>query len=450
MTTDLRARFIGFVRHRKLINPGDRVLVAVSGGVDSMVLLHLLQTSAAELGTTVVAAHFDHAMRSTSADDGAWLAGVCRAWDVELISRRARTALHGEAAARIARYAFLTEAARLANASRIATAHHADDQIETVLFRLLRGTGLRGLAGIPLRRGLLVRPLLRFRKHELEHYAVAHQVAFRADETNATDRYARNRIRRALIPVLATVRADSPRAILQLARHAARTEAAWRSLLKSVEAQVILTRSRGAIELARERLLEYDAEIRARIIRGELRRFGIVPDRRTTRDMLQFVEAASSGARFDIAQNIRLERAYDVIRIARAWTAPDDRPVLIATCNEGSGRTRIGGREWQVAWTTRNQPAAAAERFDCQQMTFPLEIRAWQAGDRIRLAYGTKKLKKLFAEARVPVHRRAAIPLLVDAAGRVYWAVGLARAMEAPATEKNPALTITVTDVEIS
>ena len=148
------------------VPPGAHVLAAVSGGADSVVLLHLLRFAGDELGITVSAAHFDHAMRPGSAPDAEWVAGLCAAWGVPLVRRRADRALRSEAEAREARYAFLAGARGRVEADWIATAHHADDQAETVLFRALRGTGVAGLAGIApvdaARR--LVRPLLPFRR----------------------------------------------------------------------------------------------------------------------------------------------------------------------------------------------------------------------------------------------------------------------------------------------
>lgn len=426
------------------------MLVAVSGGVDSMVLLHLLRDTAPELGIAIVAAHFDHGMRPHSAADADWLAGVCAAWEVPLIARRAPQALYGETAARTARYAFLSQAMREAGAHRIATAHHADDQIETVLYRVLRGTGMHGLAGIPVRRGPIIRPLLRFRKTELVDYAVAHDIAVREDPTNETDRFVRNRIRRALIPVMQTVQPQSPEAVLALARHAARAERAWRCLLGDARRRLIVSRAHDASQLALKVLQEYDGEIQARLLRSELRRFGVVPDRAATRGMLQFIAQAGSGSSYVAAGGIRLERAYEVLRITRERAALPEATLTISNCSDGAGAATIGGTRWHARWTTSRENDGAGERFDCATLRFPVELRGWVPGDRIRLPYGSKKLKKLFGEARVAFHQRAAVPILVDADGRVCWVVGVARSVLAPPTPDAPALTITVTYAERS
>src|SRR5690606_38570557 len=149
---------------------------------DSVVLLHLLRCGRRR--DALYAAHLDHGMRPDSADDAAWVAGLCRAWGVPLVTERAAQLPRSETEARAVRYAFLESAADRLGADRIATAHHADDRIETVLARLARGTNVRGLAGIPIRRGRYVRPLLRYRRREIEAYARAVGLRWREDPTN--------------------------------------------------------------------------------------------------------------------------------------------------------------------------------------------------------------------------------------------------------------------------
>jgi tRNA(Ile)-lysidine synthase len=446
----MEQRFLNFVREKELVQTGDRVLVAVSGGIDSMVLLHLFRATANELGITLVAAHFDHAMRRHSADDAEWLGGVCAAWGVELISARTDAALYGEANARTARYAFLQDAANQAEARRIATAHHADDQVETVLFRLMRGTGLRGLAGIPMRRGRLIRPLLRFRKAEIEGYAAANLIRFREDETNVTDAYARNRIRRAVIPAIQTVTQHAPEGILAVARHAARAEKAWNKITRDARRSVIAWRDADSVELARGILLEYDGEIAARLLRSEMRRLGVMPDARATNTMWRFAQRGKSGAAVTLSGGLRLERSYDVLRLTRAARVNENEIAVIDDCGSGSAVAQLGEKQWQVRWTTSQHEENGTMRFDCETLRFPLQIRGWRPGDRIRLHYGTKKLKKIFAEARIPVHERASVPVLADALGRVYWVAGIIRSIEAPPRDNHSAIAITIGHAEIS
>ncbi len=446
----LAARVLGFARSRGLLAEGERVLVALSGGVDSVVLLDLLRRHAARLGIEVCAAHFDHGMRAESADDAAWVAELCSRWQIPLITARADTLLRSEGAAREARYRFLFAAQRRTDATRIATAHHADDQIETVLLRLLRGAGLRGLSGIPLRRGPFIRPLLRVPKAALLEYATRHQLEYRTDPSNARPDFARNRVRALLIPALAAVRPHAGDAVLSLARYAARTEAAWHWMLQRLEAEVLVARQHDQIQLARPILLEYHPALRARVLRHFLRQYGIVPSRASTHHMLMFCANAESGSAMEVAGRLRLERAFDHLRIERiARAAPDDSVVAI-TGPSGTGRLSTGGRGYDVAWHVADSAMPDAASFAPALLERGLELRGFRPGDRMRLTYGTKKLKKLFAEQRIAVSERARLPVLADSSGEVLWVAGVARSVHAPVVEAGSALNITVRNAEFS
>lgn len=447
---DLQERLLRFIRARALFARGDRVLVALSGGVDSVVLLHLLHASAEELGITLCAAHFDHAMGSGSEADAEWVAGLCTSWQIEFVGERSNRPLYGETDARTERYRFLQTAQQRLRCNRVATAHHADDQIETVIFRLLRGTGMRGLAGIPLRRGALVRPLLPFSKRAILDYATSHDLAYRDDPTNAEIHFLRNRIRNSVVPVLQSVEPNAGRSVLRLARLAARNEAAWNSLLKDVEREVVQRSEKSAIELARPVLLEYHPELRARVLRHYLRGFGVVPSRAATRDLLQFCERAPSGAVLEFGGRIRVERNFDALRIARASERNAERTSVIIAGERGRAELRLATRTLVVEWRVDDVLHDHAEHFAVALLGETLELRGWRAGDRIRLAYGTKKLKKLFAERRVPASERADIPVLVNESGDVLWVPSVARSVIASPPDKGPVLNIMVSHAEPS
>ncbi|HUF51198.1 MAG TPA: tRNA lysidine(34) synthetase TilS, partial [Longimicrobiales bacterium] len=384
-----------------------------------------------------------------SAGDALWLRGFCRAWDVPLLTARAARPPRSEADARAQRYEYLKNAAHAAGADAILTAHHADDQAETVLFRILRGTGVTGLAGIAAARQNIVRPLLPFLRRELLAYARAHRLQWREDETNLDMRYARNRIRRDVLPALERVAPGSTRRIAQLAADAAREEAAWHHVIESVVRDVVVAPQDTGFTLARERLLAYHPHIRARVMRHLLHGLGGRADRALTRLVLQFITTGSSGSGISLPAGIRLERELDCLRLHRAAAqamAPD-RPLVIDAPGAGSGELVTAGRRCAVYWAARTAaapanagvapplPATVREgdrgetgRFDPSSLRFPLTLRAWRAGDRIRLAYGSKKLKKLFLERRLARARRARTPVLTDEAGRVVWVVGQAQA----------------------
>ena len=194
------------------IAPGARVLCAVSGGVDSMYLLHRMTELAAQRGFTVGCAHFNHGLRGTESDrDEAFVRTQCAHLGVPFYAGRGDVAsvrgMGTEGAARQLRYAFLTDCAAAHGYDWIATAHTADDNAETLLLNLARGCGLRGLTGIPPQRGKLLRPMLDTTRAEAEAYLAAHGIAHVEDSTNASDAYARNRVRHHAVPALESVNA---------------------------------------------------------------------------------------------------------------------------------------------------------------------------------------------------------------------------------------------------
>jgi tRNA(Ile)-lysidine synthase len=428
---------------------GAHVLAAVSGGADSVALLHLLRFAAAD-AVTVAAAHFDHAMRPDSAADAAWVAGLCAAWGVPLVAGRTDRPLRAEAEAREARYAFLAEARERTRADWIATAHHADDQAETVLFRVLRGTGVAGLAGIApvdeARR--LVRPLLAFRRAELRRYARRHRLCWREDPTNASADPARNRIRLELLPrIERTLAPGASGALARLAELAREDEAAWERVM-AAEIAALAREEDGALVLVRERLSGYDSAVAARLLRGLLRRLGVVPDRDGTRSALRFIRSAPSGRVLELPGGVTIAAEFGEARLARAGApALPDAPLAIRG-ERGSGTVRIGGRERRVAWRPAGEAAGGggcAETVAVRADDFPLLLRGRLPGDRVRTPAGTRTLKRLFNDRRVPRGERARVAVLADARGRVLWVPGVARAAPPPAPGE-PGLTLEIAD----
>ncbi len=417
-----------------LVRPGDAVAVALSGGLDSVALLHLLRFPLADLALDLSAAHLDHAMRPRSAHDALWVRGLCIAWGIPLVCQRADPPPASEADARSVRYAFLDRAAP--PGARIATAHHLDDQAETVLFRITRGTGTPGLRGIAPRRGRLVRPLLPFTRAELTRYARDAGLRWRDDPTNFDLSFARNRIRHSVLPALERARPDAARALAALAASARRDEAAWEHALGRLERDVVLARDDEALVLARDVLRAYHPHLRARMLRDLLRRFGTTPGRAGTQAALEFIMTGRSGHGVDLSADARLERAFDRIVVRRVSRgAVEDRPLEIADRGPGEGRAVVGGRTLAVRWSPAaampdRPPAGDDRQATITASRFPLSLRGWRTGDRIRLQYGSKKLKKLFGEHRLDCRERQRAPVLVDASGTVLWVVGVARASD--------------------
>ncbi|HPF19873.1 MAG TPA: tRNA lysidine(34) synthetase TilS, partial [Syntrophomonas sp.] len=198
-----------YIASQELIGRGNQVIAAVSGGPDSMALLHILMELRPVLGFHLVAAHVNHGLRPEAALEQQFVEEQCQSWgitcyaksiDVSGLARQAKTSL--EDAGRQARYGFFYELLQILQADVVATAHHQDDQAETVLLHLLRGAGMPGLRGILPRNGRLVRPLLSHSKHDLLAYLQDNQIAYCIDESNQDESFLRNRIRHQLIPLL--------------------------------------------------------------------------------------------------------------------------------------------------------------------------------------------------------------------------------------------------------
>jgi tRNA(Ile)-lysidine synthase len=429
----LEARFLEHLRGLRVVDEPARWVVALSGGCDSLVLLFLLRRLSAPLRLSLTAAHLDHAMRPDSAEDARWAAGVCAAWEVPLVSRRLAAAPASEDAARRARYAFLREAAREAGARWIATGHHADDQAETVLFRALRGTGLDGLGGIrAVTAGGLVRPLLPFWRREIEELAREHGLRWRTDSSNLSLEPARNRIRHELIPLAeAGIAPAARRNLVRLAALAREAEGVLDAAVRRAEEELVREEN-GAFLLARGRLRVYDSGVGARLLRHLLRRFGVVLGRVGTRAALQFITDAPSGRVLQLPSGVRVRLEFDQARLERDGPTPTDETLLIESLDlPGEGPLRLGGRAYRVAWRTGAGGAGAEGGWTVvlarDSIRMPLLLRAWQPGDRMRTSGGSKTLKKLFLEHRVPLSLRPKLPVLVDGSGAVLWVAGVPR-----------------------
>ena len=211
------------IRQHAMLQPGDRVLAAVSGGADSMCMLHLLLQLSGKMEFTVAAAHYEHGIRGEEAlRDCAFVEEQCGKLGIELRTEHGNVPAFAESsgmgteeAARMLRYGFLERMRKELCCSRIATAHTMDDNAETVLFHLARGTGSAGLAGIPPVRGTVIRPILGLRRTEIEQYLAERGIPYVQDSSNASDIYARNRIRHTVLPALRQISPEVPEALFR-------------------------------------------------------------------------------------------------------------------------------------------------------------------------------------------------------------------------------------------
>jgi len=422
---------------RGMVRAGETVLVAVSGGVDSVVLLDCLHRLAPPLGFRLHVAHLDHGLRGEAgAADAAFVQELAGALGLPATVKHlppGALAARGRSlqeAARAARYAFLAEAAEGAGATRIAVAHTADDVAETVLMNLLRGSGPAGLRGIPPvwdRR--VIRPLLAVRRQQVEAFARARRLRFHPDPSNADPRFLRNRIRQRLLPFLE--KEFNPRVVECVARAAALLEEDHAYL----EGEAVSVP--GGIPLEVTPLRALPAPVRRRVLLRALRA-GLPPGSRVRLEHVLAAEAllepgSGRGA-------VRLPGALEArIQGERLVLGPP-----------GTGRTEVsplpvtlplaGEARWGTFRATATLGGGAAEgstegtgrarscwsvTLDADCLQLPLTLRGWQPGDAYRPAGapGRRKLQDLFTDAKIPRGRRGRLPVLADAAG-VVWVAG--------------------------
>lgn len=424
----LADRFARRVISDGLVASGETVVVALSGGLDSSVLLHLLRFTPGLATYRLVAGHFDHGMRPESGEDRRWVRGLCRAWDVPLWIGCAESGLGSEEDAREARYEFLHAVREKEEARWLLTGHHSDDQSETVLFRIIRGTGLRGLAGIPETRDPGVyRPLLPFSRSQLSDYALDQGVPFLQDRTNSNLAYPRNFLRHRILPQLREGPAPGVgESLIRLARLARENEDGWRSLYPHL-LDGVLVEENGDIFIVRSGLLAYHPAVQSRLLREIFARSGIELDEAGTRAAVEFTRTGASGGGLSLPAGFRLVREFDGFRLEGTRPPVESERLVIPGPESGSGEVSVGGVRFQVEWGP-DEPHGCDATCGMQTLglDFPLVMRGWEPGDRIQLPYGTKKLKKLFAEARIPMGQRSLTPVLYDSGGRALWVVGVA------------------------
>jgi tRNA(Ile)-lysidine synthase len=377
----------------RLFEAGDRVVVAVSGGPDSMALLHALWEARERLELSLEVVGVDHGLRPEAAAELATVRARAEelglpftALAVDVRSARGRSGGLQDAARRV-RLEALERFAAVRGARRVALGHQADDQAETVLFRIVRGTGLAGLAGIPYQRASFVRPLLDVRRSEILRYLRRRSIPFASDPSNADLRFARARVRHRLLPVLAE---ENPRIVAALL---ALADAARRGTAPSDPLPGL---SRGAAAAVRR--------LRAR---------------------------GGSGT-IDVAGGKRVEVSYGEVRLGERGASPVGAPSPVTISGPGDYGWPGGRLEVRI-----DDPKAPPEQtFDADRLCWPLVARARRPGDRMRPrgGRGSRKLSDLMIDAKLPRRGRDALPVVATADEQVLFAPGLRPAELARAT----------------
>lgn len=391
MLNKLRA----FLKEQALLSLGDRVIAAVSGGADSVAMLFALYLLRDELGITLEAAHFNHHLRGAESDrDEAFVTDFCGRYDIPLHlgSGRIVPGKKGlEAAARDARYAFLRSLPGM-----VATAHTADDNAETVLMRLIRGTGLKGLGAIAPVSGNVIRPMLTVTRDDVEAFLEEYALPHVEDSSNETDDFLRNRIRHSILPLM---RAENPRIGENLSAMALllrEDESCLQSMLPEQTPDV-------------SQLKAMEPALRRRALERFLKAQGVrEPEQIHILQAEQLLYHWSPSASMQFPGGVTIGRQYD--RLVRLECAPELPETLLSV----PGETCIGGKRFVSEYTTdlEEQPDSV---LVCP--VGALTVRSRRSGDTMRLPGGTRSLKKMYIDRKIPASQRAAVPVLADDRG---------------------------------
>jgi len=389
-------KLVSFIREQKMLSPGDRVICAVSGGADSVALLFALYLLKEKLDITLEAAHFNHHLRGLESDrDEAFVRQLCDRYDIvlhvgggEIVSGKKGL----EAAARDARYAFLRSLS-----GKVATAHTADDNAETVLMHLIRGTGLKGLGGIAPIHGTVIRPMLKATRQDVESFLEEWCLSHIEDSSNETDAFLRNRIRHHVMPLLIR---ENPKIAENLSQMALRLRLDEEILSSEAEYQILPPV---------ENLKNMPPAVRSRVLERFLKESGVSePEDAHITLAESLLYSGKPSARASFPGGVTIAREYDrLVCLAR-------RAELEETVLPCPGEVILDGLRVTC------EPA-------CEQLSTPdaftvcpvgeIRLRSRKSGDAIRLSGGTKSLKKLFIDRKIPAAKRQQIPVVFDDGG---------------------------------
>ncbi|GIP24819.1 tRNA lysidine(34) synthetase TilS [Paenibacillus sp. J22TS3] len=443
-----------------LWSPGDCIVVAVSGGPDSVALLHALHHIAkdSKAKLNLVCAHVNHGFRGKESDSEAeFVRGIAKdlgipfelgSYDVPAYMEE--SGLSVQTAAREKRYEFLHRTAQHYNASSIALAHHGDDQAETVMLRLLRGTGMSGLAGMRVKRREknveLIRPLLRIYKTDLIQVCRNSGLEYVTDSSNLSNKYARNAVRLDVLPFLGQYNGQLAESLNRLAEVAGEEDDYMQQAVKEAYAAMVSQVQGGSCFPVKE-FARLHVALQRRLIKLIL---NYLPLNTDDMDFVK-IEAIREGVlqehptnwTLDLGGGLRCIREYNTVSILPE-TTDQVKQEYTYRLEEVPARLPLpeAGRELRITirpvnlqsaqpdWKTAGSEEAL---FDADKINYPLIVRSRKPGDIMKVMglNGSKKVKDIFIDQKIPPSVRSKIPIVTDASGRILWLPGVRRSAHA-------------------
>ncbi|WP_339230709.1 tRNA lysidine(34) synthetase TilS [Oceanobacillus sp. FSL K6-2867] len=453
----MRQEVLSFINKHQLLKKGATVIVGVSGGPDSMALLHFLKTIKKEWKLTVIAASVDHQLRGEeSLSDLHYVKRICDEWgivfagaSVDVPAYRVKHKLGTEVAAREVRYQFFGEQMEHYDADYLALGHHGDDQIETMLMKLTRTASSSALTGIPVQRafstGMIIRPFLCITKHMIEVYCKENQIEVRLDSTNYEVDYTRNYYRNKVVPLIK----DRNDNIHRTTQHLSETLAEDEKYLRKAAREMV------------EELITFHAENKTAILDGNLfknraqalqrRAFHLilnylyndVPKDLSYIHEEQFfalLQRDDGNTQIDFPNDLKLENSYGKILFyfSNHRKAPSNQPYSFLLDIPGK-LVLPGGSTITANFVEKHiVQDQYSHTFFAGQVVLPLHIRTRMPGDRMSWdgLNGSKKLKDIFIDAKIPISERNSWPIVTDAKGKILWLIGLKKSQLDPQQEK--------------
>lgn len=431
MSVDLLSEFSANIQTQQLLKPSDRVLVAVSSGPDSMALLHLLHRMASvELGIF----HLNHQLRPEADEEAEYVAALGRQlglpvyvyqYDVNRYCKEQQLSV--EAGAREVRYRLMQDCLEKHGYTKIALGHHKDDQAETVLLHLIRGTGLAGLGGMKPIRDCYIRPLLPFTRRQIISYCDAFQITYYHDQTNFSTEYGRNKLRLELIPLIeAEYNPKFSQHLVQLAEIARADDEELAAQTHQLMRKLTFEQY-GVLMLRRSQFQELSPAFQRRVLQSCIAQ---------ARRSVQWVA-------FNQAERLRqliLEQSHFTFELPLLTVIGEPKNIVFGRPRFSNwdqqelpvpGEIRAGHYHIKTEVFLCNQdyvPSEVGEDFDLEQLRLPLILRRRQPGDRMQVfgQTGSKKVKDLLIDAKVPQYLRDQIPLICDQ-DHIIWLGGIRR-----------------------
>lgn len=443
------------INRNRLIKKGEKVMVGVSGGPDSICLLHVLFSLKDELEIEIIAVHINHMLRGAEADaDEEYVKSFCEESGIEFravkadvsnISKEKR--ISTEEAGRFARYKYFKELSAETGASKIAVAHNLNDQAETVIMNIIRGTGIDGLKGMDFKRGKIVRPLLNVDRQEIEDYCKANNLKPRTDESNYSDVYTRNKVRLKLIPYMNKLFNTDTVAVINKMSSLVRDDSEYLDIIaEQTFGKSLLKKCDSEISLDILKLAGCHASILKRTIRFALNELkGNLTDVETIHieSIVKLILSGKTGSVIQLPAGIRALREYKDLKLyfekdvilqncfEHLIKVPGNTLIESQSASVKASLIDISGEDYNVDMTSAekiykkikyNEPI---QYFDYDKIKDGIYIRNRRDGDLFKplKSTGTKKLKEYFIDKKVAKNKRDGIPLVAEG-NMIIWVVG--------------------------